>query len=266
MDRKYVLDRTVDFTRPSVARMYDYYLGGHDNYPVDREACGALLQRVPARDLAFTQQSFHRRVVRSLVEDHGIRQILDIGCGFPTGRDTHHIAQDIAGGTRVVYVDRDPMVVNHGRALLEGDGRTAVVQADLRDTACLFGEPRLSRLLDLGRPVGVLLVSVLHCVPDSGDPEGSVRQILDRLSSGSYVAISHLASDDADAAQNVSRFMRDAADWGSVRTPSQVSRFFDGLEILAPGLGDVALWDAAGSPGKAHSRGLFEFGGVGRLP
>ncbi|MFI0990645.1 SAM-dependent methyltransferase [Streptomyces exfoliatus] len=266
MARKYVLDRTADFAKPNVARMYDFYLGGHDNYPVDREACGELLLRAPAQALALAQQRFHRRAVQHLVAHHGIRQILDIGCGFPTGADAHHIAQGIARDVRVVYVDKDPMVVNHGRALLEGDGRTAVVQADLRDTDGLFGEPRLSDLIDLDRPVAVLLVSVLHCVPDDADPVGCVRRILDRLPSGSCLALSHLASEDVEAAQAVSRFMRDATEWGRVRPPHEVACFFDGLEILPPGLGDVALWHATGAGRGAARRGWFEHGGVARLP
>ncbi|MGW0583938.1 SAM-dependent methyltransferase [Streptomyces sp. NPDC002920] len=264
MGRKYVLDRAVDFTKPSVARMYDFYLDGHDNYPADRKACGELLQRAPARALAHTQRRFLRRAVRHLAQHHGIRQFLDIGCGFPTGTEVHHIAQDITADARVAYVDKDPMVVSHGRALLEGDGRTAVVQADLRDPDTIFHEPRLTDLIDFASPIGVLLVSVLHGVPDSDDPTGAVARIIDRLPPGSLVVISHLVTDDAHAARDVSRYMRTATDWGRVRERHEVDRYFDHLQILPPGLGDVDLWKHADHPHRTHR--WIEYGGVALVP
>lgn len=266
MDRKYVLDHAVDFTKPSVARMYDFYMGGNDNYPADREACGGLLERAPAKNLVHTQRRFLSQVVRHLTRHHEVRQFLDIGCGFPTGTDVHHIAQQVRDNVRVAYVDKDPMVVAHGRALLEGDGQTAVVQADLRDPVTMLREPRLAHLIDLSEPVAVLIVSVLHCVPDADDPHSAVRQTIDRLAPGSFVAISHLVSDDADAAHDVSRFMRRATDWGRVRERQEIDRFFDGLHVLSPGLGDVGLWNDTPHMGHRRGHGWIEYGGVARVP
>ncbi|MEV7374689.1 SAM-dependent methyltransferase [Streptomyces sp. NPDC090301] len=187
-------------------------------------------------------------------------------CGFPTGADVHHIAQQVSRNVRVAYVDKDPMVVAHGRALLEGDGQTAVVQADLRDPVAMLREPRLAHLIDLSQPVAVLIVSVLHCVPDADDPHNAVRQAIDRLAPGSFIAISHLASDDADAAHDVSRFMRRATDWGRVRERQEIDRFFDGLHVLSPGLGDVGLWNDTPHTGQRRGHGWIEYGGVARVP
>ncbi len=162
---------TIDVTIPSVARMYDYYLGGKDNYAVDRAACEELDQVVPStRALAVNNRRFLRRVVRWLAEEQGVRQFIDHGSGLPTQDNVHEVAQRVAPDARVVYIDNDPIVLAHGRALLEENRNTAVIQADMRDTDGILGHPEVTRLIDFDRPVAALFVSVLHCIPDEDDP------------------------------------------------------------------------------------------------
>ncbi|GAA4027054.1 SAM-dependent methyltransferase [Streptomyces plumbiresistens] len=264
------LSHTIDVTRPSVARMYNYYLGGKDNYPADRRVCERLLEHAPsAQVLAVNNRRFLQRVIRCLAVEEGVRQFLDIGAGLPTQDNVHEIAQRYISDARVVYVDSDPMVLAYGRALLEGDDRTAVIQADLREPEAILDHPRVTDLFDLGKPVAALCVSVLHCIPDDDAPAELIRRTAARLCPGSFLAVSQLVSEDARIRHAVTGLMRDSTvgRWGAVRRSSDVDRFFTGLDILAPGLVDVSAWrtDPRFGP-RPRTREWTEYGGVGRVP
>ena len=258
----------VDVTIPSVARMYDFYLGGKDNYAVDRQAVEQLDKVVPStRVLAVNNRRFLRRAVHRLAEEYGIRQFLDHGSGLPTQNNVHQVAQSVDPESRVVYVDNDPIVLAHGRALLEENDNTAVIQADMRETDAVFAHPEVRRLLDFDQPVAALFVSVLHCIPDADDPAGLVRRVVERLAPGSFVVINQLVSEDPATRDFVTRFMNEAThgNWGRVRQQDDVVRYFDGLEVLAPGLVEVTEWRPDSDLGpKQPSNEWIEFGGVAR--
>ena len=258
----------VDVGVPSVARMYDHYLGGKDNYAVDREAVAELDKVVPhTRPLAVNNRRFLKRVVRVLAEEYGVRQFLDHGSGLPTQDNVHQVAQAVDPSCRVVYVDKDPIVLAHGRALLQENDLTCVLRADMRETDAILAHPEAARLLDLERPVAALFVSVLHCIPDSSDPAGLVRQVVERLPRGSYVVINQLVSEDAATREQVTDFMARSTggNWGRVREPHEVERFFAGLQVLEPGLGKINDWRPVGdlAPRENYDE-WYEFGGVAR--
>jgi SAM-dependent methyltransferase len=260
----------IDVAVPSVARMYDYYLGGKDNYAVDREASDELLKVVPStRELAVNNRRFLRRVVRLLAEEYGIRQFIDHGSGLPTQDNVHQVAQRVDPASRVVYIDNDPIVLAHGRALLEENDGTAVIQADMRDTDAVFSHPEVERLIDFGQPVAALFVSVMHCIPDSDDPAALVRRVAERLAPGSYLVVCQLVSEDKATRDFVTRFMDESThgNWGRVRQAHEVERFFDGLEILEPGLVEVSTWRPDSDIGpKQTTQEWIEFGGLARRP
>ncbi|KPC60987.1 SAM-dependent methyltransferase [Streptomyces chattanoogensis] len=258
----------VDVSVPSVARMYDYYLGGKDNYAVDREACDELSKVVPSTQvLAINNRRFLQRAVRWLARERGIRQFIDHGSGLPTQDNVHQVAQQVDPESRVVYVDNDPIVLAHGRALLEENDHTAVIQADMRDTEGIFGSPEVERLIDFSRPVAALFVSVLHCIPDSDDPGGLVRRVADRLAPGSYLVVCQLVSEDAATRDFVTKFMDESThgQWGRVRQAHELAAFLDGLEVEEPGLVEVSTWrpDADLGP-RQLTKEWIEFGGVAR--
>jgi hypothetical protein len=262
--------QAVDVNTPSVARMYDFYLGGKDNYSVDRKAVEELDKVVPStRPLAINNRRFLRRAVRVLAEDYGVRQFLDHGSGLPTQDNVHQVAQRIDADARVVYVDNDPIVLAHGRALLEENANTAVIQADMRDTEEIFGHGDVRRLIDLSKPVAALFVSVMHCIPDSSDPGALLRRVVDRLPSGSYVVVNQLVSEDKATRDFVTNFMAESTGdrWGRVRQAHEVERYFDGLELLEPGLGEINDWrpDTELGPRQLTNE-WYEFGGVARVP
>ncbi|MCC5036662.1 SAM-dependent methyltransferase [Streptomyces sp. WAC 00631] len=264
------LPKGIDVNVPSVARMYDYFLGGKDNYAVDREASDELLKVVPStRELALNNRQFLARVVRRLAEDHGIRQFLDHGSGLPTQNNVHQVAQSVDPSSRVVYVDNDPIVLAHGRALLEENENTAVITADMRDTDGIFNHPEVERLIDFDEPVAALFVSVLHCIKDEDDPAGLIRTVRDRLAPGSFMVICQLVSEDAATREFVTDFMDKSThgNWGRVRQQRDLEQFFEGLEILEPGLVEVSTWrpDTDLAP-RQRTQEWIEYGGVGRLP
>jgi hypothetical protein len=238
------------------ARVYDYLLGGKDNYAVDRAAAKALLEVAP--ETVFTcraNRAFLGRVVRYLAGQAGIRQFLDIGTGIPTSGNTHQVAQEIAPQTHVVYVDYDPIVLAHARALLTSDeaGATEYIDADLRDTDTLLSQA--TKLLDFSQPVAISLISILNAIPDSDDPYGIVATLLDAVPSGSYVALSHAASDILDGStqqglENVTgRLIQQQLTY---RSRDQVARFFDGTDLVAPGLVRVEEWQPDDETGKGN--------------
>lgn len=259
----------IDTTVPSVARMYDYFLGGDDNYQSDREACEELLKQVPStKTLAVNNRRFLQRVVRMLAAEYGVRQFIDHGSGLPTRDNVHQVAQAVDPASRVVYVDNDPIVLAHGRAMLEENDRTAVIQADMRDTDEIFGHAETTRLIDFSQPVAALFVSVMHCIPDESDPAGLVRSVAERLAPGSFLVVCQLVSDRPEIRKFVTDFMAEATGgtWGRVREEQEVVQYFNGLEILEPGLVEVSTWrpDTDLAPEQETDEWL-EWGGVGRL-
>ncbi|MGI5167009.1 SAM-dependent methyltransferase [Spirillospora sp. CA-253888] len=259
----------IDPTTPSVARMYDYYLGGKDNYAADREASEQLAQTAPStRVLAVNNRRFLQRAVRHVAEREGIRQFLDHGSGLPTQDNVHQIAQRVDPASRVVYVDNDPIVLAHGRALLADNDRTTVITADMRDQETVTGHPDVLRLIDFDEPLAVLFVSVLHCVPDSDDPGGLLRRVMDRLAPGSVVVLSHLVSADAEVRARLTDFMLSATggNWGRVRAAEDIVPWFEGLEVLDPGLVEVSSWRPGPDDVPQETTEWIEFGGVARKP
>ncbi|GHA43546.1 hypothetical protein GCM10010329_78050 [Streptomyces spiroverticillatus] len=231
---------------PSVARMYDYLLDGRDNYAADRTACEVLLREVPSmKDLALNNREFLRRVVRHLADERGISQFIDHGSGLPTRDNVHQIAQRHIPDAKVLYVDNDPIVLAHGRALLGNNPHTDVLQADMRDTKGIFDHADSSGLIDFHQPVAALFVSVLHCIPDRDDPAAVIRNVVDRLVPGSFLVICQLVSEDSELRDSVTAFMQRETQghWGRVRQRHDVRGYFEGLDIIdPPGLVEVSTW------------------------
>jgi hypothetical protein len=255
-----------DTSKAHQARIYDYLLGGKDNYAADRVAAGELLKVYP--DTAFAaraNRAYLGRAVAYLAADAGIRQFLDIGAGIPTAGNAHEVAQAIAPESRVVYVDYDPVVLAHARALLIGsdEGATEYIDADLRDTPKILAAA--SQVLDFTKPVAVTLLTVLHAIPDADDPYAIVTTLMDAVPSGSYLTISHGASDLTDQEE-----LRDLLDsWrGKVqqqftsRSREQVARFFECTDLVEPGLVPIEDWRPV--HGKADTRKSSIWGAVGR--
>ena len=233
-----------------MARVYDYWLGGKDNFAADREAAKQAIAANPGilTDVR-ANRAFLAHAVRYLAGECGIRQFLDIGTGIPTANNTHGVAQSVAPDCRVVYVDNDPVVLSHARALLTSDpaGATDYIDADLRDTREILD--RAARTLDFSRPVAVTLLAILHLIPDSGDPRGIVATLMAAVPPGSYLVISHPAGDIrtvavAEMARRVNARLGPTR--GTMRDQAEVTRLFDGLELLDPGVVQPQLWRPAG--------------------
>jgi hypothetical protein len=239
---------TFDTSVAHQARIADYLLGGQDNFAVDREAGEAMIAAYPTMvELMRANRAFLRRAVRFLAGEAGIRQFLDIGTGIPTAGNTHEVAQDIAPGCRVVYVDYDPVVLAHARALLTSttEGATDYVDSDLRDATKVL--TAAAGTLDFGKPVAVTVHMTLHAIPDEDDPHAIVAQFMTAVPAGSYLSISHPASDiePGKAADVAGRLNRLSYQQYTPRTRAQVLRFFDGLELVEPGLVQVQQWRPA---------------------
>ncbi len=265
MERPGWLGEDVDLNRPSPARIYDYLLGGSHNLAVDREIAKQVLVAMPdARAGTLANRAFLYRAVRFLV-DSGIRQFLDLGSGIPTAGNVHEIAQRTAPDARVVYVDADPVAVAHSRALLAGNDRAGVIESDIRDTDRIMASPEATRLLDPAEPVGLLMVAILHVIPDPDDPAGLVAGLRDRVAPGSYLAVGHGTADSrpADAAK-LEEISRRTPTPLTLRPRAAVERFFDGFDLVEPGLVWVPLWrpDPGDEPGP-HPELSANYGGVG---
>ena len=218
--------------------MYDYYLGGKDNYPADRAAAERAIASLPngvVRTAAVQNRKFLMRAVRHLTADLGIRQFLDIGAGLPTMNSVHQVAQAVAPESRVVYVDHDPIVLAHSRNLLHGNERATIIKQDLRDPAGILADPELRRMLDLSQPVAVLLVAVLHFLSEADDPYGAVEALMAPLPEGSYLVVSHFTADSFMQAEAAADEYENASSTVHPRTRSQVYRFFAGYTLIAPG-------------------------------
>jgi len=255
----------VDTTVAHISRVYDYWLGGKDNFAVDRIAAERVIAAYP--DIvrsARGNRAFLGRAVRYLVDEAGIRQFLDIGTGLPAANNTHEVAQSAAPECRVVYVDNDPVVLSHAEALLASgpDGATAYVDADLRDPETILAAA--AEVLDFSRPVAVMLVAILQHLSDQDDPHGIVARIVAELPSGSYLALSHPARDiqAAAMAEIADRMNELIAEKVTFRTRAEVLRFFDGLQLVEPGLVPVPRWRPASDLEAASPTVMW--GGVGR--
>lgn len=248
----------------SIARVYDYLLGGSHNFPADRAAAGEFLARWPdAAETMNANRAFLGRAVRYLSEHAGIRQFLDVGSGIPTMGNVHEIAQQAAADCRVVYVDNDEVAVLHSQAILSGNENTAVIQADLRRPQEILDHPGLRGMLDLSRPAALLLVAVLHFFPDEEDPARLVAVLCDALAPGSYVVISHGTTDaqPQHVAEAMAHYARTTAPF-QPRGYDDVLRFFGGLALVEPGLVHVSRWRP--DPEDATEAGpVAAFGGVG---
>jgi len=259
----------VDPTKPSIARVYDYWLGGTHNLAADRELgrrMETLDPRIPAACKA--NRAFLGRAVRFLAEQAGIRQFIDIGSGIPTAGNVHEVAQRAASDARVVYADRDPVAVAEGRGLLAGNHRATIIRADLRDPAAILSHPEAGWLIDFAEPVGFILVAVLHFIMDAQEPHGIVERLRDAAAPGSYLVVSHVTNQGnpqlAAAAEKV--YNARAAD-GQARSRAEILRFFGSWELAEPGLVYAPLWRPS-SPEDVprHPEQFWFLAGVARKP
>lgn len=254
----------IDPRVPSPARMYDYYLGGKDNYAADRAAAEIALSAVPhGRTIARANRRFLARAVQ-LMAKRGVAQFVDLGTGIPTRPAVHDIARSLIPDARVLYVDNDPVVTAHNRALLAGSEGIEAVHGDIREPYKIFASPELQRLIDFGQPTGLLFVAVLHFIPPEDDPESAVRVFTKYLVPGSYLAVSHITSDGThpDVIAAVEDAYKTASAPAVFRTVGQIRMFFDGLDLIPPGLADVTNWPGRG-PATAQSPALQFLAGVG---
>ncbi len=236
---------TFDTGIPHIARVYNYWLGGKDNYASDRELAEKFIAAEPQTvDGVRSNRAFLGRAIEYLVTEAGLRQFLDVGTGIPTADNTHEVAQRHAPESRIVYVDNDPIVLSHARALLTSDpaGATDYIDADARDTQTILAQA--ARTLDFGKPVAVILVGLLHCIPDADDPRGLVITLMNAMPSGSYLTISHPASDiHAEAmAKGGAMMNRSLASPVTFRPRDTVAAFFEGFELVEPGLVPTTQW------------------------
>jgi S-adenosyl methyltransferase len=257
---------TFDTSVAHIARVYNFWLGGRDNYAADRDAAEQVIAAYPTiRSSVRAQRAFLGRAVQYLVTEAGIRQFLDIGTGLPSADNTHEVAQRAAPESRVVYADNDPIVLAHARALLTSspEGATHYVDADLRDTAKICEQA--AEILDFGQPLAILLIGVLHCIPDRDDPAGIVSSLVSVMPPGSYLVIAHPASDIhqsqvSTAANRINPLMAEPV---TLRTHDQVSRFFDGLDLVEPGLVQLHRW-RPGPDGPVPDHDIANYGAIGR--
>jgi hypothetical protein len=258
----------IDPNVPQSARVYDFLLGGKDNFGADRAVGAALIENVPALPLMVrAQRAFLARAVRYLVADAGVRQFLDIGTGIPTANNVHEVAQEIAPEVRVLYVDNDPIVLAHARALMSGSptGKTAFIQADLREPESLLADPTLSETLDLTQPVALMLVGILMHLHDSDDPYGIVSTLMDALPSGSYLTLTHPSADfDPPAMAGLAAAAEQSGIPYVPRSHAETERFSAGLDLVDPGVVPILGWRPDEPPDDVNS--VYGWASVARKP
>ncbi|MFV2177519.1 SAM-dependent methyltransferase [Actinomadura sp. LOL_016] len=252
---------------PTAARVYDVMLNGKDNFAVDRRVAEASLEIMPElRDIALHNRAMLHRVVRYLATEEGISQFLDLGSGLPTARNTHEVAHEVDPAARVVYVDIDPIVLAHGRAILADNPNTTVVTADIRDPEALLEHSEVTGLIDFSEPVCVMLCGILHHLADDERPGEIVETLRESVPAGSYFFITNFTRlGDAPESVALEKQLLEQLGTGRVRTPEELAAFFEGLEILSPGLVPLPLWrPEAPVPDAGTVDVRFMTGGVGR--
>ncbi|MEU0212618.1 SAM-dependent methyltransferase [Streptomyces canus] len=271
MERPAWAPRSIDISVPSVSRIYDFYLGGSHNFEADREAARRVMEFAPGLPKTMqANRAFLRRAVR-FAADEGITQFLDIGSGIPTFGNVHEVAQSARPGARVVYVDHDPVAVAHSQAVLEGNADAGVVAADLRKPQEILASPEVQHLIDLNRPVALLLVAILHFVEDADDPYGAVAELRDALAPGSLLVLTHashegipLPQERTEGAVDVYKDIRNPL---IMRSREEIARFFEGYDMVEPGLVSPPRWrpeSATWNPDDEDPWAFSGFAGVGR--
>jgi SAM-dependent methyltransferase len=261
----------VDFSRPHSARMYDYYLGGKDNFAIDRETAELALRSWPGGRVAAQQnRKFLARAVEYLVGEAGIRQFLDIGTGLPSANNVHEVAQKIAQESRVVYADNDPLVLVHAQALLRSApaGRTAYIHADLREPEKLLAHPVIRETLDFSQPIALMLVAILHFISHEEDPARIVSTLVSALPPGSYLVSSHVTPEfDPEGVGGLQATYRRGGVMAQARTGAEFAKVaFSGLELVEPGIALVSEWRARGDGPRPSAAEVSFYGGVARKP
>ncbi|MFF3323949.1 SAM-dependent methyltransferase [Streptomyces sp. NPDC002889] len=267
MERPAWAPQGIDISVPSVSRIYDYYLGGSHNFEVDREAARRAMEFMPGLPkIMQANRAFMRRAVHYAVGE-GITQFLDIGSGIPTFGNVHEVARKATPDARVVYVDHDPVAVAHSRAVLEGDEQSAIVAADLRKPRQILDSPEVGGLLDLERPVALLLVAVLHFIEDEDDPQAAVAELRDELAPGSLIVLTHasyegvpVSQDEAGGAVDVYRAIRNPL---IMRSRDEIAGFFQGYGMVEPGLVSMPHWRPEMPPEQEDPYAFSGFAGVG---
>jgi SAM-dependent methyltransferase len=258
---------TIDIDRPSAARMYDYFLGGSHNFAVDRAAAQEMIAAIPESPLiAQANRAFLRRSVRFLVEA-GVRQFLDIGSGIPTVGNVHEIAQAVAPQSTVAYVDVDPVAVGHSREILAGNDRAMAIQADIRDPDRILDHPDVLKLIDLGQPLALMIVGVLHFVRDEDRPAEIVARLRSALAPGSYLVLSHASVEGRTATEwdEANAVYRRTDSPLADRDRAEIARLFDGFVLVEPGVVWVPEWRPDSPHGVEGAERSVYIGGVGRL-
>ncbi|MGX1240246.1 SAM-dependent methyltransferase [Streptomyces pseudovenezuelae] len=272
MERPAWAPRSIDISVPSVARIYDFYLGGSHNFEADRAAARKAMEHVPGLPkIMQANRAFMRRAVRFAV-DQGITQFLDIGSGIPTFGNVHEVAQSASPGARVVYVDHDPVAVAHSRAVIADNPDADVVAADLRKPQEILESAEVRRLIDPNRPVAVLLVAILHFVEDTDDPQGAVAELRDAFAPGSLLVLTHAAYEGIPLSQEQVQGAMDV--YEDIRNPlimrshHEIARFFEGYDMVEPGLVPMPRWrpesERHWNPDDEDPWAFSQFGGVGR--
>lgn len=261
----------IDTSVPHSARVYDFWLGGKDNFAADRALAETIMTWVPIMPAKVrVNRAFLGRAVRHLVEGEGIRQFLDIGAGLPTAQNTHEVAQELVPSARVLYVDNDPIVVAHARALMAGDGpaQTGFILADLRDPEAILHHPAFAGTLDLSEPIAVMMLAVLMHVEEAENPYGMVAKLLAALAPGSCLAITHLTADvDPSGVAGLVAAGRREGTTVVARDRGAIESFFAGLDLITPGIVPVTSWhpDAA-VPAEDRQAGTYTYAAIGRKP
>ncbi|MGV9559257.1 SAM-dependent methyltransferase [Streptomyces sp. NPDC003401] len=268
MDRPAWAPRSIDISVPSVSRIYDYYLGGSHNFEVDRQAARKAMEFMPGLPkIMQANRAFMRRAVRHAA-DSGITQFLDVGSGIPTFGNVHEVAQAARPGARVVYVDHDPVAVAHSQVVLGENPDAAVVAADLLKPREILGSPQVEQLIDLERPVALLLVAILHFVEDADDPYAAVAELSAALAPGSLLVLTHasyegipLPQGRAEGAVDVYKDIRNPL---VMRSRDEIARFFEGYDMVEPGLVPMPHWRPETAPEDEDPYAFSGFAGVGR--
>lgn len=268
MERPAWAPRSIDISVPSVSRIYDYYLGGSHNFEVDREAARMAMGFLPGLPkIMQANRAFMRRAVRYAAAE-GITQFLDIGSGIPTFGNVHEVAQAASPGAHVVYVDHDPVAVAHSQAVLDRDELTDVVAADLRKPQDILASPQVERLIDLNRPVALLLVAILHFVEDADDPYGAVAELRDAFAPGSLLILTHASYEGiplpAERAEGTVGVYKDIRNPLIMRSREEIARFFEGYDMVEPGLVSMPHWRPDTAPEEEDPWAFSGFAGVGR--